>query len=155
MDFVVSKVAMSICALMVVAILGGVFNEGAFLDVNNELENIVDDFCSVADMIALAGAESSISWLVPFSSDGDPVSIKIDGILVRAESGSESAVSQPVSPVRTWRYDGRSMNATQLAEMDATVNVLKARSGQSITLESRMVSVDNQNRMFVFASYQV
>ncbi len=155
MDFVVSKVAMSICALMVVAILGGMFDKENFVDADAELENIVHDFCSVADLIALAGAESIVSWLVPFASDGEPVMIKIDGILVRADCGHESAVGQPISPVRTWKYDGQSLNTTQLDELDRTRIILEASSGQSIGLESRIVTVDNQNRMFVFASMQV
>lgn len=154
MDFVVSKVAMSICALLVVATIGGVFGEGALLDPKGELERIVDDFCSVVDSIALSRTESSVSWLVPFTSHGETVVIRMDGTLVRAESGLENAVGQPVSPVRTWEYDGCDLNATMLANLDGTRKVMEVRSGQSICLESRLVTLENQLSVFVFASSQ-
>jgi hypothetical protein len=154
MDFVVSKVAMSICALLVVATLGGMFGEGALLDPKGELERIVDDFCSVVDSIALSRTESGINWLVPFTSNGETVIIQLDGALVRAGSGIEVAVGQPVRLVRTWEYDGCDLNATMLADLDETCTIIEARSGESICLESRFVTLENQLRVFIFASSQ-
>lgn len=151
MDFVLSKVAISICALMVVAILGGMFGEGALLSPRAELDGVVDNLCSVVDVLGLSGAEGGISWFVPFASGGGAIFIQMDGVLVRAESGSERAVGQPVSQVRTWAYDGRPLNTSLLAELDGVGAVLEAHSGQSIDLKTKIVTLDSQPKMFVFA----
>ncbi len=152
MDFILSKVAMSVCALMVVAIIGGIFGEGALLNPKGELENIVDGFCSVANQIAVSGAEGRISWQIPFMSDGEALKVRLDGVLVRAESEDERAVHQPIVKVRTWTYDGYPMNASKLAELDLICPALEAQSGHAIELESRLVTLDNQKRLFVFAT---
>jgi hypothetical protein len=151
MDFVVSKVAMSICALMVVSALGGMFGTDALLGHRGYLEDILDDFCSVTNAVALSGAEASMFWSVPFASGGGIVLIELNGSIVWARSGSDRAVDQPISTVRTWTHDGRPLNKTMLIELDKGSHGLLARSGDVIVLRSRIVSVDNEQKMFVFA----
>jgi hypothetical protein len=143
---------MSVCALLVVAMIGEMFEEGTLLNPKGELENIVDGLCSIVDQIALSGAEGTATWQVPFASGGEPIMIWLDGTLMRAESGAYREVVQPAIKVRTWMYDGCPMNASQLAGLDDNCPVLEAGSGRSIDLESRLVTLDNQNRLFVFAT---
>jgi len=152
MDFVLSKVAMSVCALLVVAMIGGMFEEGALLNPKGELENIVDGLRSIVDQIALSGAEGAVSWRIPFTSGGEVIMVWLDGTLVQAEYGFYREVVQPAIKVRTWIYDGCPMNASRLAELDDECPVLEASSGHSIDLVSRLVTLDNQNRLFVFAT---
>lgn len=152
MDFILSKVAMSACAILVIAIIGGMFGEGSLLSPEGELKKVVDGLCSIVDQIALSRAEGTVSWQVPFTSGGETIIIRLDGMLMRAESGACKEVVQPAIKIRTWTYDGCPMNASQLAELDNKCPILEARSGHSVNLESRLVALDNQDRLFVFAT---
>ena len=152
MDFIVSKVAMSICALLVVGILGGMFGPGGFLDSRTELSSVVDQFCATADAVALSPGESSVSWTVPYASDGTVIVLELDGSLVRASWGSQRAVGQPACDIRTWSLESGELNSTELAVLDESMPELEASSGQTIEIMSRIVLSGNEELRLVFAS---
>jgi hypothetical protein len=151
MDFIVSKVAMSICALLVVGILGGMFGPGALFDAGNELDSIVDGFCAIVDEVALSRAQTMMYWTVPHTSAGSVVHLELGRSVLRVTTEEERAVGQPPCEIRTWSIEGTSLNSTELAELDASQSGLIAHSGQAIELSSRTVYCEHEELMLVFA----
>jgi hypothetical protein len=152
MDFVISKVVMSICALMVAGILGGMFSANPLLDPKGELESIADDFCSVADSAAVSTATLIMTWTIPFTSSGGSIHFELDRSIIRLESGSDKAVVRPVCDLRTWNCEGATLNSTELEALDRNSPKLVADSGDILELGSRTVILDNENRDLVFAA---
>ena len=152
MDFVVSKVAMSICALMVVGALAGVFDRDAFVQRDHELSGVLDRLSSVVDRAAISSSEFTTGWRVPLSSDGSPIMISIRAGSVSAESGGRTAVAQPACDLHTWSWDGRGLNSSAICEMDASSPQLRFESGMTILIRAIMVTLDNEPRYLVFAS---
>ena len=95
MDFVVSKLAMAVCALLVVSALGGVFESGFLFSEVDELESILRDLCATMEGAVLSGCESTTKWEVPFLADGgciEPVKCALHepcGRFDRRNSGPE------------------------------------------------------------------
>jgi hypothetical protein len=151
MDFVISKVAMSICALMVVSVLSGMFAKDTLFNSGGELEDILRDFCTVVDEIAVSGTDARVSWIVPFTSQGGAVFVELRDFVAHAESGSDKALDQPACRIRTWTYDGDFLNSTMLASLDGELPILRAHSSQAIHLISKTLAIDGQQKRFVFA----
>ena len=151
MDFVVSKVAMAICALMVAGILSGIFANDSLFRTDDELDSILMDLCALADQIGLSGVEAAVSWTVPFTSDGKTISVELKDFTVRAVAGSDVRVDQPGCRIRTWTHSGDVLNTSALESLDREQPVLKVRSSQTIDLTSRTMTVDGQQKGFVFA----
>jgi len=151
-DFVVSKVAMSICALMVVAVLAGVFDRDAFVDRDDELSGVLDGLFSIVDRAATSNSEFTAGWRVPLSSDGSPIVISIRAISVSAESGGRTAMAQPACGIHTWSWDGRGLNSSSISVMDESSPQLMFESGMTILIRTILVTLENEPRYLVFAS---
>ncbi len=152
MDFVVSKVAMSMCGFMVVAVLAGVFDGDAFVDRDYELSGFIERFCDVVDRAATSNSEFTTSWRVPLSSDGSPVVVSIRAGFVSAESDGRTAKGQPSCALHTWIWDGRGLNSSSVREMDDTSPQLRFESGMTIQVRTILVTLENEPRYLVFAS---
>lgn len=152
MDFVVSKVAMSICALMVVGVLAGVLDRDAFVDEDLELSGILDGFSDLVERAATSSSEFTTGWRIPLSPDGGPIVISIRAGFVSAESGGRIAMAQPACGLHTWTWDGRELNSSSIREMDESSPQLRLESGMTILIETTQVTLENEPRYLVFAS---
>lgn len=155
MDFVVSKVAMSICALTVVAVLAGVFDRGAFVDREIELSEILDRLSRLVDWAAKSGSEFTTGWGIPLSSDGSPIVISICGGVLSASSGGRTAMRQPACGLHTWSWDGRGLNKSSICELDRLSPQLKFESGMTILIRTILVNLENEPKYLVFASQTI
>lgn len=151
MDFVISKVAMSVCALLVVGVLGGCMDPTRSAEPERELEAVVDVFCDLVDRMTLSGSDASVLWCVPCLSDGEELRVAIRGGVVVAEGGGGRSVGEPVSGIHTWRHSGMAMNTTGLTLMDSLAPELVALSGESILLTAELVLLDNEPTRLAFA----
>ncbi len=152
MDFVVSKVAMSICALVVVAVLAGVFDRDAFVDRHHELSSILEDLSGIVDRAAISNSEFSTAWRVPLASDGNPIVISIRAGSVSAECEGRTAAAQPSCGLHTWSWDGRDLNSSSVYEMDISSPQLSFGSGTTILVSTILVTLENEPKLLVFAS---
>lgn len=155
MDFVVSKVAMSICALMVVATLAGVFDRDAFVDMDHELSVLLDRLSDLVDRAATSNSEFTTGWKVPLSSDGSPIVISIRAGSVSAESDGRTAMTQQACCLHTWNWDGRGLNSSSICEMDRSSPQLRFESGMTILIRTILVTLENEQRYLVFASQAI
>lgn len=150
MDFVISKVAMSICALLVVGALSGCLDPANFVDPGQELDDLVRRFCGLVDRAVLSGSSCSMAWEVPRLSDGGDVVLLISQGLVTAKAGAEGSVGQPVSGVHTWHNTGAAMNTSGLRLLDTAAEGLGARSGERILLTTELVLLENEPAYLAF-----
>lgn len=152
MDFVVSKVAMSVCALLVVAILAGLADPDNYVDADSELEACLEDFCSLAELGVLSGCEMKTLWRAPVLSTGDEVVMNIWDGTVSASTRDGRVLKQPQFGIHTWAWDGSSLNASTVETLDSADPGFKARSGDSISIETRTVLFEDSPTLMVFAS---
>jgi len=151
MDFVISKVAMSVCALLVAGVLSGCMDPLRFADQEGELDDTVERFCGLVDRAVLSRSRTCLAWDVPFMADGQEIRMVIHRGLVMVEAGTESAIGQPVTGIHTWQNTGASMNATVLRLLDESGDEFVAYSGDRVLLVTELVLLDNLPRYLAFA----
>lgn len=151
MDFVISKVAMSICALLVAGVLSGCMDPLGFADQEGELDGMVERLCGLVDRAVLSHSRTCLAWRVPSMADGQEIKVVIHRGLVRAEAGSEYAIGQPVTGIHTWQDTGASMNTTVLRLLDESGDELVASSGDQVLLVTELVLLDSLPTYLAFA----
>lgn len=150
MDFVVSKVALSICALLVAGVLGSLYGDGALRDVRGELEGVARDFLSVASAALDAREECLASWEVPRLSGGEMVSVALSMDHVRVSTSLALFMIAAPFAMHTWSWNGTSVNESAVAELDASAPGVAASSGGVITVRTMIVDVGNDRELMVF-----
>ena len=105
-DFVVSKVAVVICALLVLTILRGVTGTDMKAPLKEALEEIVGGLCSLADGIMSAGGECETIWTVPPLPSGESIMITLEHGTLRGECEDHEVIRAPTALIRTWSYGG-------------------------------------------------
>lgn len=151
MDFFVSKVALSICALLVITILSGVTDRGRFMDDEREIESVLKSFCDIADRAYGQRSEGSLYWTMPELSTGDSIQMTLGNGLIRCEWGGRSIVREPQCSLHTWTWDGSPLNESKVSDLDKDSNCLSATSGDCILLKTVLVLFENDHRLLVFA----
>jgi len=152
MDFVVSKVAMSACALMVVTILAGMVEQGMLFDDRSELEGIVRQFCSLAGRMMTTGSEAKVGWTVPSLADGQGIEFRVERRVVTGKADEMASKMQPMFDIHTWEWDGRGLNESVIASFDGASPGIVAVSGRTVFLEASSVILDDEPRLLLFAS---
>jgi len=148
MDFVISKVVMAICALLVIATLTGLFTEESLLGNDRGISHVLDEFCEIAARANMC--ESDVLWQTPFLLDGGVVTMSIQKESVLAESSGEAAARQLSSRVHLWRSDGRPLNESAILALDSDAGSLVFESGTTVEIVSRMLTYEDGPRIFVF-----
>lgn len=151
MDFVVSKVAMSICALLVAAVLGNIYGDGAFRDVRGELEGVAMDLIAVASAPLDARTECTASWEVPYLSAGEEVSVAVSAEWIRVFTSSVVVMIATPFAMHTWSWDGSPLNDSLVAELDGRAPKTTASSRGTITIAAMEITMGNETELMVFA----
>lgn len=151
MDFVVSKVSMSVLALFAVSVLYGIYGGDMLTDTEGDLERILSRFADEAVWPSARGVETSISWAVPGLPDGGTVWLVVGGGIVEAHAGGTVVAAPLPEEVHTWSPTGTSLNSTAAASLDETSARLRAFTGQRVAVTSEFIVVDNASTLFVFA----
>lgn len=152
MDFFVSKVALSICALLVITILSGVTDRDRFMDDGREIETVLQDFCDVADRAFGERSEGTVLWTVPVLLTGNIIELTLDRGVVHSQWEGRSIARQPQCYLHTWRWDGSALNESTVGDLDKHSGRLTASSGERIILTTAYVLFENDHRLLVFAS---
>lgn len=150
MDFIVSKVAMSICALLVVSVLGGMLRSDIFVDEPDELESILTDLSMTLERAAWSGCETKTAWTVPFLTDHDIIEVSISSSTVSAGSGDRRVAVSPACEIHTWSWNGSALNATVVRHLDDISPAVRSVSGQAMEIWTQSVSFENGYRVFAF-----
>lgn len=154
MDFVVSKVAMSICVLMVASILAGVYREQAVVDDSSELRGLLMRLTDLINTYKDASAESTIRTEVPSMVKGEKIDVEVSCSYMVARSGTREVFAQSPDGVHTWFWLGEPLNNTVIAERDARAAPANASTGGCLLVMTRLAIVENDARMLVFVHGQ-
>lgn len=151
MDFVVSKVAMSVCALLVIVVLSGAIESQDRGLLADELDAIVTQLCSLIDRAVFTEAEASMRWSVPDMASGDSVTVSIRGGIIRAASGGQECAGQPLSGVHTWTWTGVGLNESTIHALDSSSESVELTSGEGLVLSTELVLLDDEPTVLAFA----
>ena len=143
---------MSVCALLVVSVLGGALAQDRFVDRDGELESILWDFCSVLDWALGTGSEATMLWAVPWLSTGHEIRMTLSSDLISLTSGDSRALGQPPSPMHTWVWNGTELNQSVVDDLDAGSEDIALRSGESVEVGARYLIFENELKPLVFVS---
>jgi hypothetical protein len=150
MDFIVSKVLMSVTALLVVSILAGLLSPDKFVDPDSDLARVLYDLSSTVDRIAMSASEVTITWTVPFLSSGDEVLVTVHHSILSGSSNERTVQLQPVFELHTWSHDGSVLNSSAIDALDLYSDGIGCRSGQKLTISTVPVLLENESRLLVF-----
>jgi hypothetical protein len=151
MDFIVSKVALSVCALMTAGVLYGVYGGDMMRDVDGDLERILARFVDETVRPSVDGVESRTVWEVPGLPDGNVVWLVVGGWTVEAHSGAAVAAIQLPEEMHTWSLTCGVMNSTVVEAFDDGSARIRACTGQHVTVISVEISLDNSEALMLFA----
>lgn len=151
MDFVVSKVAMSVCALLVIGVLSGAVGSKETELVGDELRAMVTHVCSLIDRAVLSGAETSMKWSVPGLASGGSVEFSISRGIVTAASEGQECAARPLSGVHTWSWAGLGLNESSIRALDSSSGPVELVSGEVLVLCTELVLVNDDLDILAFA----
>jgi hypothetical protein len=151
-DFVVSKVAVVICALLVLTVMSEATGRDSTLVAREALGQALDGLCKLAESMCLAGGEAVAVWTVPSLPSGAAIKVTITSDLVRGESEGHQVLRRPPWDLHTWSYDGAELNESMVADLDLSSAPVHLGSGECLTVMTRLVLLNDENRLMVFAS---
>lgn len=148
-DFVVSKVVMSICALLVAGGLAGVVETSLEADPGGDLKDILDDLQGTLSRLASHGGDFDLTWTVPALPSGSVVHMSFgDGpVVARADGVTRAADTWP--EIHTWAWDGRPLNVTGVEELDSSSPRLEAWTGDALAITAYEVLLDDCRELLV------
>lgn len=149
-DFVVSKVVMSVCALLVAGGLAGALEASTSQGPGEDLGEVLAALQEAAASLAAIRGECRLLWQVPALPSGDGMELRIDGGSAMATSGGASRTADVRPAPHTWEWDGRPLDSTALAALDLTAPALCARSGEALWLETLSVPLDDSEESLLF-----
>ncbi len=148
-DFVVSKVVMSVCALLVAGGLAGIVETSLEADPGGDLEDILDDLQETLSRLASHGCDFDLTWTVPALPSASAVHMSFgDGpVVARADGVTRAAEMWP--EVHTWTWDGRPLNMTVVEELDSSSPRLDAWTGDALAITAYEVLLDDCRELLV------
>lgn len=148
----VSKVVMSICALLVAGTLAGAVENALDPSQGCDLEHILTQLQGKVSAMCASGGEWAMAWPVPSAPSGVLIRMSFapGSVAVSAEGVTRTAETWPV--LHTWTWDGTPMNSTRAAELDRTSAILSFVTGYSVQLSSRLVLLDDSEELLAFVS---
>ena len=152
MDFIVSKVVMSITALLVVSTLAGLLSSDKFTDPDTDLARVLDDLSSIIGRIAMSSSEVTITWTVPFLTTGGEVLVTVHHSILTCSSDGKNARAQPIFELHTWPYEGTMLNTSTIQALDNSSEDIECHSGQKFKICTASAQFENGSRLLLFLS---
>jgi hypothetical protein len=150
MDFVISKVGLSVCALVSASVLGAVLADSGLDERRHELRAVLERMCDLVSSAAVTGGDSVRVFCIPSLSTGEPIKATITTDGASMSSGTASVVDHPCSQVHLWRWDGRDLNDSVVAELDISYGETTAQSGDALEIFAMSTVMDGVHRVLVF-----
>ncbi len=150
MDFFLSKVAISICALLIVAVLGTAMNQDRFIDGGEEIKSILEEFCQVAERAYVAGIEGMVISVVPELPNGDSITVFVEHRGISSHETGKTLAASPHCAIHTWRWDGMGLNQSTIETLDESSEGFAVSSGHGMIVETAYVLIENDVELMVF-----
>ena len=145
----VSRVVMSICALLVAGGLAGIVETSFEMGPGGDLKHILDDLQETLSRLASRGGDFDLTWTVPALPSGPAVQMSFgDGpVVARADGVTMAADMWP--EIHTWAWDGRPLNMTDIEELDSSSPRLEAWTGDALAITACEVLLDDCRELLV------
>ena len=147
-----SKLGLSICALISASILGTAFADSGVDAKRQELRAAAERLCDTISSAAISGGDSVRHFEIPTLSTGEQIHARLtpDGVLMY--SGEVSVVDHPCTPIHLWSWDGRDLNCSVIDSLDRSFDELTAESGEVVTILALSLVVDQIPQTVVFVA---
>ena len=152
MDFVISKVGVSLCALLALSVLGGELTEPQSVTEHEELKAIGRQFDDLISSMAEGGCEARCVYDVPWLSMSLPIVMTIWTGGVEVKSERAQSVVATSNTIHLWPWDGADLNTSTVDELNSSCDPLAVASGDRITLAVRVIPVQSVLKTMVFVS---
>ncbi|HUV61757.1 MAG TPA: hypothetical protein VMW71_06290 [Thermoplasmata archaeon] len=152
MDFVISKVGMSICALLVVSVLGQSLYESSTTSEMDALEGIVRLFDHFLFNCVRGGEDVDCLYRVPHLPDGALVCMTFHPGGVIASSENARVYAETCCPLNLWDWSGDELNQTVLGEMNRDCDPIESTSGDGLLIQVRCVPIQSVPCRMAFVS---
>ena len=152
MDFVISKVCLSICALLMLASIGQTLDGALSTEERRDVEAIASRFEELVRTLLERGDETVHIYRVPLLATGAAVSmiIRTSGAEVVSEH-AKSDVMFPY-PLHLWEWNLTDLNGTDVEELDSSSRPLVAVSGNPLRIEVARIPVQSVPTVMLFLS---
>lgn len=150
MDFVMSKLGLSVCALLVVSILGEAFAEPMADRERDELVGVAERLNRLISALLASGGEATYVYLVPSLSTGSGISMTITTNRLELASPSAKAVASPLCAIHLWQWNGTELNHSEMVDRDASCAPVVALSGDNLLIAMLLVPVQGVTTTLVF-----
>jgi len=147
---VVSKVVMSVCALLIAGTLTGIVNASLSPDPENDLGDILASLQRTVSAIAAHEGECTVTWEVPTLPSGATVGLYIRECDATACAEDADMTVEIMPELHPWAWDGQPINWTRVEELDRVITCFEARSGDELALSCRWVLVDDSDELLMF-----
>ena len=152
MDFVISKVCLSICALLILTSIGQSLDGVLSTEERRDVEAIASRFEELMRTLLERGGEAVHIYRVPSLATGAAVSmtIRTSGVEVVSEH-AKSEVMFPC-PLHLWKWNLTDLNRTDVDELDSSSRPLVAVSGNALRIEVTRIPVQSVATVMIFLS---
>jgi hypothetical protein len=152
LDFVISKVAMSVCALIVASILGPVLVGNHHPGDEAELECMMTRLCGSIATAMLSGVETDIVFPLTTTSSGSHIRLDVRTESLLLSSETEMALGHPCTDLHLWRWNGSDLRTADVAQLDLLCGCGVAATGQALMISTRWALLDSAPSLLAFAS---
>ncbi|MDH3365385.1 MAG: hypothetical protein OEM29_05220 [Thermoplasmata archaeon] len=152
MDFVISKVGLSICALLVMSVLGQSLYGPESSSDRDALDSIIERFDDLLRTCAEVGGEVDHLYHVPYLPGGSAIAMTFRPGGIIAGSDNALACAETCYPLHLWDWNGSDLNLSIVDELDRVCSQLESESGDRLRIEMRTALVQSVATTMVFIS---
>ena len=152
MDFVISKVCLSICALLILASISQTLDGTLSTEERRDVEIIASQFERLIRTLLERGNEAVHIYRVPSLATGEAVTmtIRTNGVEVVSEHAT-CDIMLPC-PLHLWKWNLTDLNRTDVVELDSSSQPLATVSGDTLRIEMARIPVQSVATAMLFLS---
>ncbi|UCE90935.1 MAG: hypothetical protein JSV90_05780 [Methanobacteriota archaeon] len=151
MDFVISKVSMAVCALVVASALWPALLYGHDATDRVELEDLVWGLCESLANAMVKGLETDIELSLHTTASGALIRLEMRPESVMMSSGAATVVCETCSELHLWPWNGSVLESAEVERLDLAHGTCVAVSGDTVMVSTRWVPLDSVPTLFAFA----
>ena len=152
MDFVISKVCLSISALLILASIGQTLDGVLSTEERRDVEAIASRFEGLIRTLLERGDETVHIYIVPSLATGAAVTMTMRTSGVEVSSGHVRSDIMLPHPLHLWIWNLTDLNRTQVDELDSSSGHLVAVSGDTLRIEMARIPVQGVAIAMLFLS---
>ncbi|UCE80940.1 MAG: hypothetical protein JSV94_00405 [Methanobacteriota archaeon] len=150
MDFVISKAALSICALLVASVLGQTLSEPPTSSELRGLEAVADHIDDLLSVLAGVDCEITHAYDVPSLSTGSTITLifRTGGVEISSEDAQVTISSR--MRIHLWEWNGTELNRSIIDGLDTNHDSLVVVTGDQLRIFATHIPVQSVSMYMTF-----